>query len=91
LLRYTMQALTGFAPYDELDTPDADFSFVSAQSVTCHAPDVRAYQLRVQADGEVLGPTPTQISIVPKALTLLIPSENGWRPPSSALRSADLL
>lgn len=91
MLRYTMQALTGFAPYDELDTPDADFSFVSAQSVTCYAPDVRASQLRVQADGEVLGPTPTQISIVPKALTLLIPSENGWHPPSSAAHSADLL
>jgi diacylglycerol kinase family enzyme len=75
LLRYTMQALTGLAPYDELDTPDADFSFVSAQAVTCHAPTARAGQLRVQADGEVLGPMPTQISIIPQALTLLLPPQ----------------
>ena len=35
MLRYTLQALTGLAPYDGLDNPDADFSFVSAKSVTC--------------------------------------------------------
>ena len=34
-----------------------------------------APRLRVQADGEMLGPTPTEISIIPKALTLLIPPE----------------
>ena len=34
-----------------------------------------ASQLRVQADGELLGPTPTEISIIPKALTLLIAPE----------------
>ena len=75
MLRYTLQALTGIAPYDGLDNPDADLSFVSAQAVTCHAPEVRASQLRVQADGEMLGPAPTQISIIPRALTLLMPPQ----------------
>jgi diacylglycerol kinase family enzyme len=91
MLRYTLQALTGLAPYHELDTPDADLSFVSAKAVTCYAPSVRAYQLRVQADGEVLGPVPTQISIIPEALTLLIPPDSRRRPASSALHSADPL
>lgn len=75
LIRYTLQALTGMAPYDELDTPDADFSFVSAKSVICHAPFVRTSNMRVQADGEMLGPAPTEISIVPEALTLLLSPE----------------
>jgi diacylglycerol kinase (ATP) len=75
MLRYTLQALTGMAPFDSLDNPDADLSFISAQAVTCFAPDARSSQLRVQADGEMLGPTPTQISIIPKALTLLMPPE----------------
>src|SRR6202158_1807384 len=56
IVRYTLQALTGMAPYHGLETPDADFSFVSAKSVKCHAPGVRAAELRVQADGELLGP-----------------------------------
>jgi diacylglycerol kinase (ATP) len=77
LLRYTLQALTGTAPYDDLDTEDADFSFVSAKAVTCYAPEAHAAQLRVQADGELLGPTPVYISIIPKALTLLMPPNAG--------------
>ncbi len=75
LLRYTMQALTGIAPYDSLDDPNADLSFVSARSVLCHTPEERGANLRVQADGEMLGPTPTEISIVPNGLRLLMPSE----------------
>jgi diacylglycerol kinase family enzyme len=75
ILRYTLQALTGLAPYDGLDKEDADFSFVSAKSVTCTAPGVGASRLRVQADGELLGPTPTEISIIPEALTLLVAPE----------------
>jgi YegS/Rv2252/BmrU family lipid kinase len=75
LLRYSLQALTGIAPYDELNTPDADFGFVSAKSVTCYDPNLHADQLRVQADGEMMGPTPAHISIIPKALTLLIPPD----------------
>jgi diacylglycerol kinase family enzyme len=75
VLRYSLQALTGLAPYDELDTPNADFSFVFAKAVTCHSPGVHPSELRVQADGELLGPTPVQISMVPEALTLLIPSD----------------
>jgi diacylglycerol kinase (ATP) len=75
MLRYTLQALTGIAPYDGLDNPDADLSFISARAVTCYAPEVRASQLRVQADGEMMGPTPTEISIIPKALTLLMPPQ----------------
>lgn len=89
ILRYTLQALTGIAPYDGLETPDADLSFVSAQSVKCLAPGSRATELRVQADGEVLGPTPAQISIVPRALTLLIPNGNGWHAIASQAESAD--
>ena len=88
MLRYTLQALTGIAPYDGLDTPDADLSFVSAKSVVCHTPEARASQLRVQADGEMLGPTPTEISIIPKALTLLIPPEAGWSRDALAAQSA---
>jgi len=72
MLSYTLRALTGTAPFDGLDKPDADLSFISAQAVTCHAPEALASQLRVQADGEVLGDMPARISIVPKALTLLI-------------------
>ena len=62
ILRYALQALTGIAPYDGLETPDADFSFVSAKSVRCFVPEVRASELRVQADGELLGPAPVEIS-----------------------------
>jgi diacylglycerol kinase (ATP) len=87
ILRYTLQALTGLAPYDGLETPDADFSFVSAKSVKCFVPGVRANELRVQADGELLGPAPVEISIVPHALTLLIPPE-GELHASSAWRQA---
>jgi len=75
LVRYMLQALTGMAPYDGLETPDADLSFVSAKSVICRAPEVRASQLRVQADGELLGPAPAEISIIPNALKLLMPPE----------------
>lgn len=78
ILRYTLQALTGMAPYDGLENPDADLSFVSAMSVNCLPPDAHASELRVQADGEVLGPTPARISIVPQALTLLVPATDGW-------------
>jgi diacylglycerol kinase family enzyme len=79
MLRYSLQALTGIAPYDELETPEADLSFIYAKSVVCHAPDGRAAQLRVQADGELLGPTPTTISIIPKGLTLLMSPEAAGR------------
>ena len=75
LLRYAMQALTGLAPYDSLEKQDADLSFVSARSVVCHAPEERAAHLRVQADGELLGPAPAEMSIVPGGLRLLMPSE----------------
>jgi YegS/Rv2252/BmrU family lipid kinase len=75
LLRYTVQALTGIAPYDSLDCKDADLAFVTARSVTCYPPEERASSLRVQADGELLGPTPATISMIPSALTLLTPFE----------------
>jgi diacylglycerol kinase family enzyme len=74
ILRYTLAALTGQAPYDGLDKADADLSFVSAQSVRCLAPAARSGELRVQADGEVMGPAPVELSIVPDALTLLMPA-----------------
>jgi hypothetical protein len=45
----------------------------------------------VQADGELLGPLPTEISIVPRALTLLIPKDAGWQEASAASQSADTL
>jgi YegS/Rv2252/BmrU family lipid kinase len=75
LLRYSLQALAGIAPYDGLDTPEADLSFISARSVVCQTPDARASQLRVQADGELLGGTPTMISMIPKGLILLMPPD----------------
>jgi diacylglycerol kinase (ATP) len=75
ILRYTLAALTGQASYDGLDKADADFSFVSAQSVRCLAPAARSAELRVQADGEVMGPAPVELSIVPDALTLLMPAQ----------------
>ncbi len=86
ILRYTLQALTGIAPYDELDKVDADFAFVSARTVICTAPSVGAGRLRVQADGELLGPTPVEISIVPKALTLLIAPDAASATAQSATR-----
>lgn len=91
MLRYSLQALTGIAPYDELDKPDADLSFVSAQAVSCFAPSGGSSQLRVQADGEMLGPMPAHISIIPKALTLLVPPETIGFATLSATRSATLL
>lgn len=91
MLRYTLQALTGMAPYDGLETEDADLSFVSAKSVLCRIPDGRASRLRVQADGELLGPAPTRIEIVPDALTLLIPPESGWMSGRLATQSAESL
>jgi diacylglycerol kinase (ATP) len=90
IVRYTLQALTGLAPYHSLDTPDADFSFVSARSVRCHLPQVRASELRVQADGELLGPAPVEISIVPRALTLLIPTAAEWQSALAAAQSERL-
>jgi diacylglycerol kinase (ATP) len=88
MLRYTLKALTGIAAYDGLDKADADLSFVFAKSVRCSAPSVGASQLRVQADGELLGPAPAEISIIPEALTLLIPSEAEWQKTPSAVRAA---
>jgi len=88
MLRYSLRALTGIAPYDGLDKADADLSFVSARSVRCSAPGVGASQLRVQADGELLGPTPTEISIIPNALTLLIPADAEWQQASAVARAA---
>jgi diacylglycerol kinase family enzyme len=76
ILRYSLQALTGMAPFDGLEATDADFSFVFAQSVRCFAPPMRSSELRVQADGELLGPSPVDISIVQGALTLLIPPDS---------------
>jgi diacylglycerol kinase family enzyme len=90
LLRYTVQALTGIAPYDGLEEPNADLSFVSAKSVLCHTPEERGAFLRVQADGELLGPTPTEISIVPRGLTLLMPPELAPGADSHSLPMADL-
>jgi diacylglycerol kinase family enzyme len=75
MLRYALQALTGIAPYDGLEKADADLPVVWAKAVTCSAPVGLAGELRVQADGELLGTTPTRISIVPEALTLLIAPE----------------
>ncbi len=91
MLRYSLQALTGLAPYHGLDKPDADFFFVSARAVTCTAPSVGASRLRVQADGEMLGPAPTEISIVPKALTLLIAPDASWQQTSATAQSANPL
>jgi diacylglycerol kinase family enzyme len=91
MLRYSLQALTGLAAYDGLDKADADFSFVSAKAVTCMAPSVGASRLRVQADGELLGPTPTEISILPKALTLLVAPDAVPQTASAAAQSADTL
>ncbi|HVJ04070.1 MAG TPA: diacylglycerol kinase family protein [Candidatus Saccharimonadales bacterium] len=75
LLRYALQALTGLAPYEDLDldSPDCGISFISAKSVICHPPASGGAALRVQADGEILGPVPTVISMIPHALNLLLP------------------
>lgn len=91
MLRYTLQALTGIAPYDGLEKSEADLSFVSAKRVVCHTPGARAAQLRVQADGELLGPTPTTISIVPNGLTLLMSPEAELGQESRETQSAELL
>ena len=81
LMRYALQALTGMAPYDELDSAEAsEMGFLSAKSVICHPPEVRARMLRVQADGELLGPAPAEIAIVPSALTLLLPPKMAETP-----------
>ncbi len=83
LLRYALQALTGLAPYQDLDpdSHDRGISFISAKSVICHAPEISGAHtdaLRVQADGEILGPVPTGISIIPHALNLLLPPTAEW-------------
>ncbi|MDR3763408.1 MAG: diacylglycerol kinase family lipid kinase [Acidobacteriota bacterium] len=91
MLRYTMQALTGLAPYDSLEKQDADLSFVSAQSVVCHPPKERAAHLRVQADGELLGPAPAEIAIVPHGLRLLMPEELAAQSAATSQPMAGLL
>jgi len=77
MLRYTLQALTGLAPFDGLEK-EMPTVVCFGKIGACRVPEVRAAQLRVQADGELLGPAPTRIEIVPDALTLLIPPEAGW-------------
>lgn len=77
IVGYTLRAMAGKAPFHGLDSPNACFSFVSARSVVCHSPQERAAELRVQADGELLGQTPAAISIVPQALNLLLPGAPG--------------
>ena len=91
IVRYTLQALTGMAPFHGLETPNADFSFVGARSVSFHLPPESASGLRVQADGELLGPAPAEICIVPQALTLLIPPQAEWVPAASSLQGASRL
>jgi diacylglycerol kinase (ATP) len=91
MLRYALQALAGIAPYDGLEKADADLSVISAKAVTCFSPGERAGELRVQADGELLGPTPTRISMVPRALTLLIAPAGAESAVLSAMQSGDAL
>lgn len=91
LLRYAVQAMTGLAPYESLEAPKADLSFVTATRVVCHLPQERGQQLRVQADGELLGPAPAEIEMVPRALTLLMPPELTAEAASRNLPMADLL
>lgn len=71
ILRYAAQALTGVAPLGGLERT-RDFSFVSARTVRCLAPIGHTHAMRVQADGELLGTSPAEISIVPQALSLLV-------------------
>lgn len=76
LFRYSLLAFAGLAPYAEFDPArtDGELSFLPAKSVACHLPEGRsAESLRVQADGEVLGGLPAEVSIVPNALNLLVP------------------
>jgi diacylglycerol kinase family enzyme len=51
---------------------------VDSLEASCHALDPAATEpsIFVEADGELLGTLPVKISIVPNALTLLIPE---WR------------
>jgi YegS/Rv2252/BmrU family lipid kinase len=91
MLRYALQALAGMAPYDGLEKADAGLSIVSAKAVSCYSPGERAGQLRVQADGELLGSTPTRISMAPRALTLLIPSEGESSAGLQAMQAENVL
>jgi diacylglycerol kinase (ATP) len=96
VLGYVLKAMAGMARYDAFDPcpqtqNNAGFCFVSARSVICHSPAVNASKLRVQADGELLGQTPAEISIVPRAVTLFVPSHGEWASPQHSAEHSPLL
>ncbi|HEX8925616.1 MAG TPA: diacylglycerol kinase family protein [Terriglobales bacterium] len=72
MLRYTLQAIAGGIQGEERSYGD-DVSFARARHVVCKPLDVHAQRVRVQADGELLGIMPAEITLVPDALNLLMP------------------
>jgi diacylglycerol kinase family enzyme len=73
-LTYLAYVLRGFL---QQRWPVPGVQVVHATDAICRAlPDVAPQALYAEADGEVLGALPVRISIVPDALTLLMPASN---------------
>ena len=73
-LTYLMYVIRGFLQ-QRWHVPGVDV--VHATEAVCRPlPDVAPQALYAEADGEVLGALPVRISIVPDALTLLMPTSN---------------
>ncbi|HYE25126.1 MAG TPA: diacylglycerol kinase family protein [Clostridia bacterium] len=78
MMRYVFEAMAGRAHREDMTSRSADVRFVPATRVRCTRPeDADARQVRVQADGEVLGGMPAEFEIVPGALRLLMPAGRG--------------
>lgn len=73
MFRYTLQAIAGGIKGEDRRY-GADVSFVRAQRVICKPNGEDSLRVRVQADGELLGIMPAEISLVPDALNLLMPA-----------------
>jgi diacylglycerol kinase family enzyme len=71
MFRYTLQAIAGGIKGERRYGDDV--SLVRAQKVVCKPNGGESLRVRVQADGELLGTMPAEISLVPDAINLLMP------------------
>ncbi|HUO61182.1 MAG TPA: diacylglycerol kinase family protein [Candidatus Acidoferrales bacterium] len=73
MFRYTLQAIAGGINGEDRSYGE-DVRFVRARHVVCKPVGAQAHRVRVQADGELLGIMPAEITLVPDALNLLMPA-----------------
>ncbi len=78
MARYIFGALTGRAHRADKTSRSADVRFVAATRVRCTDVDPER-RIRAQADGEMLGSLPSELEIIPSALTLMMPKQEAGR------------